>query len=115
VLTSPGIIFENLLIVVCRTPEALPAPPKDIRTYDVKTGELRWSLDPVPYCPLVTERVVAVIDHFDSQPFTTALPHQNRLQLAALYTLQNSLSGNAQFGRSFDHWQLFRRCFLHDA
>src|ERR1044072_5443881 len=35
VLTSPGIIYQDLLIVGGRTPESLPAPPGDIRAYDV--------------------------------------------------------------------------------
>jgi quinoprotein glucose dehydrogenase len=48
-VTSPGIVFENLLIVGGRNPEALPAPPGDIRAYDVKTGELRWSFHTIPH------------------------------------------------------------------
>ena len=38
VLTSPGIVYRDLLIVGGRLPEALPAPPGDIRAYDVHTG-----------------------------------------------------------------------------
>src|SRR5580698_3226046 len=41
--TSPGIIYKDLLIVGDRTPESLPAPPGDIRAYDVRTGALRWT------------------------------------------------------------------------
>jgi quinoprotein glucose dehydrogenase len=49
ILTSPGIIYKDLLIVGGRTPEALPAPPGDIRAYDVRTGELRWSFHTIPH------------------------------------------------------------------
>ncbi|HVW87182.1 MAG TPA: PQQ-binding-like beta-propeller repeat protein, partial [Bryobacteraceae bacterium] len=48
VLTSPGIIYKDLLIVGGRTPEALPSPPGDIRAYDVRTGALRWSFHTIP-------------------------------------------------------------------
>ncbi|MDP8980378.1 MAG: PQQ-binding-like beta-propeller repeat protein, partial [Acidobacteriota bacterium] len=49
VLTTPGIVFEDLLIVGGRTPEALPAPPGDIRAYDVRTGKLRWAFHTIPH------------------------------------------------------------------
>ena len=49
VLTSPGIIYKDLLIVGGRLPEALPAPPGDIRAYDVRTGKLRWSFHTIPH------------------------------------------------------------------
>jgi quinoprotein glucose dehydrogenase len=48
ILTSPGIIYKDLLIVGGRTPEVLPAPPGDIRAYDVRTGKLRWSFHTIP-------------------------------------------------------------------
>jgi quinoprotein glucose dehydrogenase len=47
-LTSPGIVYRDLLIVGGRTPEALPAPPGDVRAYDVRTGKLRWSFHTIP-------------------------------------------------------------------
>jgi quinoprotein glucose dehydrogenase len=49
VLTSPGVIYKDLLIVGGRTPEALPAPTGDIRAFDVRTGKLRWSFHTVPH------------------------------------------------------------------
>jgi len=49
VVTSPGIIYKDLLIVGGRYPEALPAAPGDIRAYDVRTGELRWSFHTIPH------------------------------------------------------------------
>jgi glucose dehydrogenase len=48
-LTSPGVIYKDLLIVGGRTPETLPAPPGDIRAYDVHTGTLRWSFHTIPH------------------------------------------------------------------
>jgi quinoprotein glucose dehydrogenase len=48
VLTTPGVIYKDLLIVGGRNPEALPAPPGDIRAYDVRTGQLRWSFHTIP-------------------------------------------------------------------
>jgi len=49
VLTSPGIVYKDLIIVGGRNPETLPAPPGDIRAYDVRTGELRWSFRTIPH------------------------------------------------------------------
>ncbi|HEY6375423.1 MAG TPA: c-type cytochrome, partial [Edaphobacter sp.] len=48
-LTSPGVLYRDLLIVGGRTPETLPAPPGDIRAYDVRTGALRWSFHTIPH------------------------------------------------------------------
>jgi quinoprotein glucose dehydrogenase len=48
-LTSPGIVYRDLLIVGARSPETLPAPPGDIRAYDVRTGKLRWSFHTIPH------------------------------------------------------------------
>lgn len=48
-LTSPGIIYKDLLITGGRNPEGLPAPPGDIRAYDVRTGALRWQFHTIPH------------------------------------------------------------------
>jgi quinoprotein glucose dehydrogenase len=48
-LTSPGLIYKNLLIVGGRNPETLPAPPGDIRAFDVRTGALRWDFHTIPH------------------------------------------------------------------
>lgn len=48
-LTTPGIVYKDLLIVGGREPETLPAPPGDIRAYDVRTGKLRWSFHTIPH------------------------------------------------------------------
>ena len=47
-LTSPGIIYKDLLIVGGRESEGLPASYGDIRAYDVRTGELRWTFHTIP-------------------------------------------------------------------
>jgi quinoprotein glucose dehydrogenase len=49
VLTSPGIVYQDLVIFGGRNPETLPAPPGDIRAYDVRTGKLRWSFHTIPH------------------------------------------------------------------
>ena len=37
------------MIVGGRNPETLPAPPGDIRAYDVRTGKLRWTFHTIPH------------------------------------------------------------------
>ncbi|HVT97352.1 MAG TPA: PQQ-binding-like beta-propeller repeat protein [Acidobacteriaceae bacterium] len=48
-LTTPGVVYKDLIIVGGRNPEAHPAPPGDIRAYDVRTGALRWSFHTIPH------------------------------------------------------------------
>jgi len=48
-LTSPAVIYKNLVIVGGRNPETLPAPPGNIRAFDVRTGKLRWSFHTIPH------------------------------------------------------------------
>ena len=48
-LTSPGVIYKDLLIVGGQTPENLPAPPGDIRAFEVRTGKLRWTFHTIPH------------------------------------------------------------------
>jgi quinoprotein glucose dehydrogenase len=48
-LTSPAIVYKDLFIVGGRNPETLPAPPGDIRAFDVRTGELRWVFHTIPH------------------------------------------------------------------
>lgn len=48
-LTSPPVIYKDLFVVGGRDPETLPAPPGDIRAYDVRTGKLRWSFHTIPH------------------------------------------------------------------
>lgn len=48
-LTSPGIVYKDLIIVGGREPETHPAPPGDIRAFDVHTGKLRWTFHTIPH------------------------------------------------------------------
>ena len=48
VLTSPGVIYKDLIIVGGRNPETHPAPPGYIRAYDVHTGLQRWVFHTIP-------------------------------------------------------------------
>ena len=48
-LTTPGIIYKDLIILGGRMPETHPAPPGDIRAFDVHTGALRWSFHTIPH------------------------------------------------------------------
>ena len=47
-LTSPGVVYKDLIVVGGRNPETHPAPPGDIRAYDVRTGALRWVFHTIP-------------------------------------------------------------------
>jgi glucose dehydrogenase len=47
-LTTPGVIYKDLIIVGGRNPETHPSPPGDIRAFDVHTGQLRWAFHTIP-------------------------------------------------------------------
>ncbi len=47
--TTPGRVFENLLILGSATNEEYASAPGDIRAYDVRTGKLVWSFHTVPH------------------------------------------------------------------
>ena len=47
-LTTPGVVYQDLIIVGGREPETHPAPPGYIRAYDVRTGKLRWTFHTIP-------------------------------------------------------------------
>jgi quinoprotein glucose dehydrogenase len=46
---SPGIVFEDLLIMGSVVGEGYRTPPGNIRAYDVRTGALRWVFRTVPH------------------------------------------------------------------
>jgi quinoprotein glucose dehydrogenase len=48
-LTSPGVVYKDLVIIGGRVSEGLPASPGDIRAYDVRTGKLRWAFHTIPH------------------------------------------------------------------
>jgi quinoprotein glucose dehydrogenase len=47
-LSTPGMIYKDLLIVGSVVSEVLPAAPGHIRAYDVLTGKLRWTFHTIP-------------------------------------------------------------------
>ncbi len=47
-LTSPGIVYKDLLIVGGRESEGLPASYGDIRAYNARSGKLAWSFHTIP-------------------------------------------------------------------
>lgn len=48
-LTSPPAVYKDVLIVGGRNPETLPAPPGDIRAFDVRSGKQRWAFHTIPH------------------------------------------------------------------
>ncbi len=48
-VTSPGVIYRNLIILGSSVPETLPATAGDIRAYNVQTGQLAWSFHTIPH------------------------------------------------------------------
>lgn len=47
-MTTPGIIFKDLIIIGSRVEESAAAAPGYIRAYDVHTGKLRWKFHTIP-------------------------------------------------------------------
>ena len=48
-LTTPGLVYKDVIILGGREPEAAPSPPGDIRAFDVHTGQLRWTFHTIPH------------------------------------------------------------------
>ena len=46
--TTPGRVFENLLILGSATNQAYGSAPGDIRAFDVRTGKLVWTFHTIP-------------------------------------------------------------------
>src|SRR3954471_23790183 len=46
--STPGVVFEDLLIMGSTVPETLPSAPGDIRAFDINTGAIRWSFHTIP-------------------------------------------------------------------
>jgi quinoprotein glucose dehydrogenase len=47
--STPGVVYEDLLIMPSTVPEQLPGAPGDIRAYDLKTGAIRWTFHTIPH------------------------------------------------------------------
>jgi quinoprotein glucose dehydrogenase len=46
--STPGAVFDDLLIMGSTVPETLPGSPGHIRAFDVSTGKLRWIFHTIP-------------------------------------------------------------------
>jgi len=46
--SSPGVIFEDMLILGSTVPETLPGSPGHIRAFDANSGKLRWIFHTIP-------------------------------------------------------------------
>jgi quinoprotein glucose dehydrogenase len=47
-VTTPGIVYRNLLIITSRVPEEYNSTPGHVRAYDAVTGEFRWIFHTIP-------------------------------------------------------------------
>ncbi|MDA1120128.1 MAG: DUF1080 domain-containing protein [Bacteroidetes bacterium] len=47
-VTTPGIVYKNLLIVTSRVPEEYDSTPGHVRAYDAVTGEFKWIFHTIP-------------------------------------------------------------------
>ncbi len=47
--SSPGVVFEDKIILGSTVPETLPGTPGDIRAFNVDTGKLAWSFHTIPH------------------------------------------------------------------
>lgn len=47
-VTSPGIVYQNYLIVGSRVPEGYNSTPGNVRAYDTVTGEFKWIFHTIP-------------------------------------------------------------------
>lgn len=48
-VSTPGVIYKDLLILGSIVSEGLPAAPGDIRAYEIRTGKLRWQFHTIPH------------------------------------------------------------------
>ncbi|MCK7553577.1 hypothetical protein MKQ70_00575 [Chitinophaga sedimenti] len=48
IATSPGMIYKDMIIIGSRVSEDADAAPGHIRSYDVRTGKLRWIFHTIP-------------------------------------------------------------------
>lgn len=47
--SSPGVIYQDTIILGSTVPETLPGTPGHIRAFDVNTGEMRWIFHTIPH------------------------------------------------------------------
>ncbi len=49
VITTPGVVYQDVIIVGVRMNEAHPSAPGDVRAFNVHTGALVWSFHTIPH------------------------------------------------------------------
>jgi len=47
--SSPGVAFEDTIILGSTVPETLPGSPGHIRAFDINTGKMRWIFHTIPH------------------------------------------------------------------
>lgn len=47
--STPGVIFEDMIIMGSTVPETLPGSPGHIRAFDANTGKMRWIFHTIPH------------------------------------------------------------------
>ena len=47
--TTPGIVYQDLLILGSLVSESLPSSPGHVRAFDLRTGKVRWIFHTIPY------------------------------------------------------------------
>jgi quinoprotein glucose dehydrogenase len=48
-VTTPGVVYKNLLITGMRVAESADAAPGNIRAYDIVSGKLQWTFHTIPH------------------------------------------------------------------
>jgi quinoprotein glucose dehydrogenase len=48
-VSTPGVVYKDMLIVGSLVSEGLPAAPGYIRAYDLRTGKIRWKFHTIPH------------------------------------------------------------------
>ena len=48
-ITSPAVVYQNLIITSGRLAENTPASPGDLRAWDARTGKLVWTFHTIPH------------------------------------------------------------------
>ncbi len=49
IANSPGVVYDNKIIIGCRVAEESGAAPGHIRAYDIHTGEMKWIFHTIPH------------------------------------------------------------------
>ena len=47
--STPGVVYQDLLIMGSTVAEALPSAPGDIRAFDINSGKVRWTFHTIPH------------------------------------------------------------------